>query len=388
MTSGHVRPEPWPPMWRVVERVVQLGPPEDAVTGTLLSSSSSSSSSSSAAAGAIATSQQQQQLGPPLHNHHHHWAAHQHYLPPPPPPPLHPLALPPAVVSSSSSSPVASSSSSSTSSSAGAAGAPSSHGYPHEQQEHQQQQSNVVTQDTSPSQQHHHQRSSVKRPMSDSDCDDVFSEESGKEPCNSPGGDSWQHTSRKRRRGMIEKKRRDRINASLGELRRLVPAAARDPHSGKLEKAEILQLTVEHLRTLKNKGVEGYDSSKLAMDYHAVGWGECAAEVGRYLVTMEGFDERNPLRLRLLSHLQSFQRAAEQQQPPPPPTQSQQHPHAPHHIHGQHHQSPYPPGTEIGPAGPLAAPWPPAQYSAQYPAQYGQQQHGKPYRPWGAELAY
>lgn len=72
--------------------------------------------------------------------------------------------------------------------------------------------------------------------------------------CNSPGGDSCQHTSRKRRRGMIEKKRRDRINASLGELRRLVPAAARDPHSGKLEKAEILQLTVEHLRTLRNKG--------------------------------------------------------------------------------------------------------------------------------------
>lgn len=53
---------------------------------------------------------------------------------------------------------------------------------------------------------------------------------------------------------MIEKKRRDRINASLGELRRLVPAAARDPHSGKLEKAEILQLTVEHLRTLRTKG--------------------------------------------------------------------------------------------------------------------------------------
>lgn len=72
--------------------------------------------------------------------------------------------------------------------------------------------------------------------------------------CNSPGGDSCQHASRKRRRGMIEKKRRDRINASLGELRRLVPAAARDPHSGKLEKAEILQLTVEHLRSLRNKG--------------------------------------------------------------------------------------------------------------------------------------
>lgn len=84
--------------------------------------------------------------------------------------------------------------------------------------------------------------------------------------CNSPGGDSCQHASRKRRRGMIEKKRRDRINASLGELRRLVPAAARDPHSGKLEKAEILQLTVEHLRTLRNKG-ECSEKKKSSSNY-------------------------------------------------------------------------------------------------------------------------
>ncbi|XP_043473613.1 hairy/enhancer-of-split related with YRPW motif protein-like [Leptopilina heterotoma] len=230
-----------------------------------------------------------------------------------------------------------------------------------------------------------HQRN-LKRTLSDSDCDDVFSEESGKEPCNSPGGDSCQHASRKRRRGMIEKKRRDRINASLGELRRLVPAAARDPHSGKLEKAEILQLTVEHLRTLRNKGPEGYDSTKLAMDYHAVGWGECAAEVGRYLVTMEGLDERDPLRLRLLSHLQSFHR---------------EHPHSTGTANPSsatlssssttaNYDSPssvstgMPPGSGSMPPllGGTTLGW------GQYPGQYPQQQHGKPYRPWGAELAY
>ncbi|XP_014476464.1 PREDICTED: hairy/enhancer-of-split related with YRPW motif protein [Dinoponera quadriceps] len=261
-----------------------------------------------------------------------------------------------------------------------------------QQSQHQPQQSQQQPQQSQQhqkqSQQYQGHQRSLKRAMSDSDCDDVFSEESGKEPCNSPGGDSCQHASRKRRRGMIEKKRRDRINASLGELRRLVPAAARDPHSGKLEKAEILQLTVEHLRTLRNKGPEGYDSTKLAMDYHAVGWGECAAEVGRYLVTMEGLDERDPLRLRLLSHLQSFHRehppsgAVPSAVPPtttltssstasgyePPSTVSSGMPPGPGSM--QHLLS----SSTIG--------W------SQYPGQYPQQQHGKPYRPWGTELAY
>ncbi|KOX67869.1 Hairy/enhancer-of-split related with YRPW motif protein [Melipona quadrifasciata] len=223
----------------------------------------------------------------------------------------------------------------------------------------------------------HHQDMTGIRP-------DMTAEIRSSHDCNSPGGDSCQHASRKRRRGMIEKKRRDRINASLGELRRLVPAAARDPHSGKLEKAEILQLTVEHLRTLRNKGPEGYDSTKLAMDYHAVGWGECAAEVGRYLVTMEGLDERDPLRLRLLSHLQSFHREHPPSAVAPamPPVTS---------LTSTSTSSSYesatgaastvsagmPPGA--GPMPPLlggtALGW--GQYSGQYP----QQQHGKPYRP-------
>ena len=53
---------------------------------------------------------------------------------------------------------------------------------------------------------------------------------------------------------MIEKRRRDRINNSLHELKRLVPAAFEKQGSAKLEKAEILQLTVDHLRVLHSKG--------------------------------------------------------------------------------------------------------------------------------------
>lgn len=42
------------------------------------------------------------------------------------------------------------------------------------------------------------------------------------------------------------------------------------------------------------------------MDYHNIGFRECATEVARYLVTIEGMDIQDPLRLRLMSHLQCF----------------------------------------------------------------------------------
>ncbi len=55
-------------------------------------------------------------------------------------------------------------------------------------------------------------------------------------------------------------------------------------------------------------GLNGYnfDPASLAMDYRSVGFRECAAEVARYLVTCEGMDIQDPLRLRLMSHLQCY----------------------------------------------------------------------------------
>ncbi|KAH8326962.1 hypothetical protein KR067_011310, partial [Drosophila pandora] len=48
------------------------------------------------------------------------------------------------------------------------------------------------------------------------------------------------------------------------------------------------------------------DPQRVAMDYHSIGFRECAAEVARYLVTIEGMEIQDPLRLRLMSHLQYF----------------------------------------------------------------------------------
>ncbi|XP_062385483.1 hairy/enhancer-of-split related with YRPW motif protein 1 isoform X2 [Sardina pilchardus] len=112
---------------------------------------------------------------------------------------------------------------------------------------------------------------------------------------------------RKRRRGIIEKRRRDRINNSLTELRRLVPSAFEKQGSAKLEKAEILQMTVDHLKMLHAAGGKGYfEAHALALDYRALGWRECVAECVRYLGLLEGLDSADPLRVRLLAHLNSY----------------------------------------------------------------------------------
>ncbi|CAB1427716.1 unnamed protein product [Pleuronectes platessa] len=109
---------------------------------------------------------------------------------------------------------------------------------------------------------------------------------------------------RKRRRGIIEKRRRDRINNSLSELRRLVPSAFEKQGSAKLEKAEILQMTVDHLKMLHASGGKGYfEAHALAKDYRSLGFRECLAETARYLSIIEGRDSTDPLRVRVVSHL-------------------------------------------------------------------------------------
>ncbi|XP_050314828.1 hairy/enhancer-of-split related with YRPW motif protein [Anthonomus grandis grandis] len=297
----------------------------------------------------------------------------------------------------------------------------------------------------------------TKRPLSESDCDDVYSEESSKDQCTSPGEtDSCQMLSRKKRRGVIEKKRRDRINMSLSELKRLVPSAFEKQGSAKLEKAEILQMTVDHLKMLHAKGLDSFsfDPHKYAVDYHGMGFRECLAEVTRYLERIEGMDAQNPMRLRLTSHLQccaaqkelALKQAAtpwsygsSQSYPPPlnplsSPNHSNLNPHQPpplppvvHHQNMHHDLGHYDVSTSCAqsippvpssdnsrlapPSTSLLTPLTTTTSSAlaysphhQYPppvntfglppshhqnySQIPTSQGMKPYRPWGAEVAY
>ncbi|QQP39928.1 Hairy/enhancer-of-split related with YRPW motif protein, partial [Caligus rogercresseyi] len=113
--------------------------------------------------------------------------------------------------------------------------------------------------------------SMLKRSVSDSDSEDGSR-------CHEVSGSGIGPSNRKRRRGMIEKRRRERIKHLLG-TKKLVPSALEKSGSAKLEKAEILQLTVEHLKDMQS----GYESHKY--EHQAVGIRESAAEVARYLVS-------------------------------------------------------------------------------------------------------
>uniref|UniRef100_A0A8C5LB13 Hairy/enhancer-of-split related with YRPW motif 1 n=1 Tax=Jaculus jaculus TaxID=51337 RepID=A0A8C5LB13_JACJA len=251
---------------------------------------------------------------------------------------------------------------------------------------------------------------------------------------------SSQILARKRRRGIIEKRRRDRINNSLSELRRLVPSAFEKQGSAKLEKAEILQMTVDHLKMLHTAGGKGYfDAHALAMDYRSLGFRECLAEVARYLSIIEGLDASDPLRVRLVSHLNNYASQREAASgahaglghipwgsafghhdrpqpplllPPPPPPPSPLRLGPSHHqgrLAAAHPEAPAlraPPGGGLGPVLPVVTSAsklsPPllssvASLSA-FPFSFGSfhllspsaptqaANLGKPYRPWGTEI--
>ncbi|XP_072133156.1 hairy/enhancer-of-split related with YRPW motif protein 1-like [Mobula birostris] len=148
---------------------------------------------------------------------------------------------------------------------------------------------------------------SVDFSSSDSELD--IEDENGNKKESNPGklAACSQNQARKKRRGIVEKRRRDRINNSLSELRRLVPSAYEKQGSTKLEKAEILQMTVDHLKILHTSSGRGYfEAPAFATDYRILGFRECLSEVARYLSVTEGLDHSDPLKTRLVSHLNTY----------------------------------------------------------------------------------
>nr|XP_046917643.1 LOW QUALITY PROTEIN: protein hairy-like [Dermatophagoides farinae] len=112
---------------------------------------------------------------------------------------------------------------------------------------------------------------------------------------------------------IMEKKRRARINNSLNELKALIlDALNKDPsrHS-KLEKADILEMTVRHLQKLQRQQIAAtiVNDTTLLNKYRA-GYSECANEVGRYMNNIDsgivgggGVVDHQSLRQRILGHL-------------------------------------------------------------------------------------
>ncbi|XP_050093227.1 protein hairy [Anopheles aquasalis] len=105
---------------------------------------------------------------------------------------------------------------------------------------------------------------------------------------------------RRSNKPIMEKRRRARINNCLNELKALIlDAMKKDParHS-KLEKADILEMTVKHLENLqRQQSAMSQATDPSVMNKFKAGFNECAQEVGR-------FPEIDPLvKRRLMQHL-------------------------------------------------------------------------------------
>lgn len=102
----------------------------------------------------------------------------------------------------------------------------------------------------------------------------------------------------------MEKKRRARINNCLTQLKSLVLQAMRKDTNqySKLEKADILEMTVKHLRQLQRQQVTSSMShDPTVVTKYKAGFNECANEVVRYLGSVQGVD--SDTRNRLMNHL-------------------------------------------------------------------------------------
>merc|ERR1712127_298117 len=110
------------------------------------------------------------------------------------------------------------------------------------------------------------------------------------------------HTYRKVVKPLIERKRRARINACLDELKDLMVFALQTEGESisKLEKADVLELTVKHLRKLKRQQMLAVNPG-LELDRYRDGYTTCATEVSRCLTSAPTVD--SAVSGRLMTHL-------------------------------------------------------------------------------------
>ncbi|OQV22525.1 putative Transcription factor HES-1 [Hypsibius exemplaris] len=103
---------------------------------------------------------------------------------------------------------------------------------------------------------------------------------------------------------IMEKRRRARINNSLTELKSLILDATRKDCSrhSKLEKADILEMTVKHLQTMQRQQMaQAVSHDPTVLSKFKSGFTECAGEIQRYLNSIETVDKQ--VRARILAHL-------------------------------------------------------------------------------------
>ncbi|XP_068617870.1 enhancer of split mbeta protein-like [Battus philenor] len=129
---------------------------------------------------------------------------------------------------------------------------------------------------------------------------------------------------RKVMKPMLERKRRARINRCLDELKDLMVTAlqAEGENVSKLEKADILELTVRHLHSLKRRGQLVLKPEMSYTERFRAGFTQCATEVSQFIanatLAANAMQRQGPVDpqagARLLQHLSNCIRRLENPQ--------------------------------------------------------------------------
>ncbi|XP_051781088.1 LOW QUALITY PROTEIN: transcription factor HES-1-like [Erpetoichthys calabaricus] len=109
---------------------------------------------------------------------------------------------------------------------------------------------------------------------------------------------------RKTSKPIMEKRRRARINDSLTQLKGLILDVLKkdSPRYSKLEKADILEMTVRHLKDLQHKHcADSLNITSGITNKFRAGFSECIREVTQFLSTSDGI--QSDVRSNLLQHL-------------------------------------------------------------------------------------
>ena len=115
---------------------------------------------------------------------------------------------------------------------------------------------------------------------------------------------------------IIEKRRRDRMNNCLADLSRLIPSSYLKKGRGRIEKTEIIEMAIKHMKHLQNHPCNKPEGCEMAQEIETglsktnsvesfrVGYHECLTESMHFLVEKEGLYSGNSFCVRLMAHLQ------------------------------------------------------------------------------------
>ena len=106
------------------------------------------------------------------------------------------------------------------------------------------------------------------------------------------------------------------MNNCLADLSRLVPSSYLKKGRGRIEKTEIIEMAIKHIKHLQHHPCTKQEGCELAQEIETglskassvesfrVGYHECLTETMHFLVEKEGLYSGNSFCVRLMAHLQ------------------------------------------------------------------------------------